>query len=57
MKNENPQKLLMLSRKEMLKINGGGQVWEAFGKLCKKTYNFLMEMANASSQQYHMGMM
>jgi hypothetical protein len=49
--------LIILNKKEMVQLNGGGSAWKALGKGCKNFFNAFMSMAEASSESYHMGMM
>lgn len=46
-----------LTEEELRNTNAGGEWWFWLGKTAKKTYDFLMDLAEASKEQYHMGMM
>lgn len=50
------QKLILLKEEDMIKINGGGKVWRKLGEICRGVVDFFNDLAEASSESYHMGM-
>jgi hypothetical protein len=57
MKNDiNDLGLVPLDKAEMYEINAGGEWWKLLGKTAKKISVFFMDLAEASQDQYHMGM-
>ena len=58
MKNDfNILGIVHLDHTEMSAINAGGEWWKLLGKSAKKISDFFMDLAEASQDQYHMGMM
>lgn len=51
------QELILLKNEEMIIINGGGKVWRKLGEICRGVVDFFNDLAEASSETYHMGMM
>ncbi len=46
-----------LDNAEMYSVNAGGVWWKWLGKSAKQISDFFMDLAEASQDQYHMGMM